>query len=136
MSAEVPLQRVLGLADPLKNWPWCCERPSAKELQHWLATAPLEPKQVDTNEPAIRHIGRIRYLAQHGWSDPIEIDVGIPVLGYPGPHWPLTDGNHRVAAATVRKDPMILVDISGQVDYAARLLGVDEETLIDGRQPA
>lgn len=136
MPAAVPLDRVLALANPLKSWPWCCERPSDAVLQELLTSAPLEPRPVDTDHEAVRHVGRIRYLALHGWKDAIEVDVGIPVLNYAGPDWPVTDGNHRLAAAAVRGDETILVDIAGQVDHAATLLGVDEDILTADRTPA
>lgn len=132
----VPLDRVLALANPLATWPWNNERPSEEELHSMLFSAPLEPSPVDADQAAIRHIGRIRYLVQHGWSDPIEVDVGVPVLGYAGPNWPITDGNHRLAAAAVRKDSTILVDVAGQVDHASSLLGVDVGLLLDGRGAA
>lgn len=132
----VPLNRVLALANPLRNWPWGCPRPSEAELQSLLLSAPLEDAPVRTDDPASRHIGRIRFLAQEGWSDAIELDVGVPVLGYPGPEWPVTDGNHRLAAASLRNDQTILIDVAGQLDHAANRLRVPEALLLDGRQPA
>jgi hypothetical protein len=63
-------------------------------------------------------------------SDAIEVDVGCPVLGYGGPKWPVTDGNHRLAAAIVRNDAFISVDVAGQLDHAASLLGVSERALM------
>jgi hypothetical protein len=62
----------------------------------------------------------------HGWTDPIHVDVGVPSLGYSGPEWPVTDWNHRVCAAILRGDPLITVDVSGQVDHAAMILGVPQ----------
>ena len=78
------------------------------------------------------HLGRIRYLMEFGWDDAIEIDVGAPVLNYGGPAWKVTDGNHRLVAAALRGDEHILVSVAGQVDYAAELLGVTEEALLEG----
>lgn len=66
----------------------------------------------------------VRYLAEHGWSDPIEVDIGVPCIGYAGPAWPVLDGNHRVWAAALRGDRFIEADIAGQVDHAARLFRV------------
>lgn len=133
---SVPLDQVLGLANPLKDWPWCCQAPSAEELKSLLQTAAPEPCPVHTDEPASRHAGRIRFLVENGWPDPIMLDVGIPILGYAGPEWPITDGNHRLAAAALRGDATISVDVSGQVGHAADLLGVPEDLLLDGRSPA
>lgn len=84
---------------------------------------------VDTDATAELHIGRIRYLARHGWSDPIEIDVGVPCIGYAGPQWPIVDGNHRLWAATLRREATIEVGVTGQVGHAARLLGVAESEI-------
>ncbi|MBG6083188.1 hypothetical protein [Rubrivivax gelatinosus] len=89
-----------------------------------------------TDETVEAHVGRIRYLAHSGWSDAIELDVGCPVLGYAGPAWPCVDGNHRLSAAILRGDATILVDVSGQVDHAARLLGVPEKLILGERLPA
>lgn len=124
MPANVPLLSVLAICDPTKSWPWRCPAPSDEALRQLLAHAPLVADPVEGDATAEQHIGRIRYLANHGWWDPIEIDVGVPCLGYPGPSWPVTDGNHRLWAATIRGDHLVEVDISGQVDHAARLLGV------------
>ncbi|MEP2272304.1 MAG: hypothetical protein ABJI23_13485 [Marinobacter sp.] len=67
------------------------------------------------------HAGRIAWLVENGWHDAIEIDVGVP--GAPGQrdHWPVTDGNHRLAAAIIRGDDAIEASISGSIDHAHRL---------------
>lgn len=90
---------------------------------------------MSTDDPASRHIGRIRFLAQEGWSDAIELDFGVPVLGYHGPECPVTDGNHRLAAASLRKYRTIDIDVAGQLDHAANLLRVPEALLLGDRQP-
>jgi hypothetical protein len=48
--------------------------------------------------------------------------VGIPHLGYYGPAWPITDGNHRFYAAILRGDETILACVSGCVETANELL--------------
>lgn len=78
---------------------------------------------VDSRSTAAQHLCRIRFLALHGWTDPIHVDVGVPALGYSGPEWPVTDGNHRLWAVILRADPFIAVDIFGHVDHAAVVLG-------------
>lgn len=47
-----------------------------------------------------QHASRIRWLAEHGWSDPIVLDWSQPV--------PVVDGNHRLCAALWRGDAEIL----------------------------
>ena len=126
LPSRVPLQRVLDICDPRKNWPWDCRPPSADVLHHLLCHAEEVARPVEGDATTEQHIGRIRYLAKHGWCDPIEIDMGAPCLGYPGPEWPVMDGNHRLWAATLRGDFFIEADIAGQVDHAAQLLGVPE----------
>ena len=77
-----------------------------------------------TEEERQYHIRRIAYLAVHGWSDPIEIDVGCPCLGF-YTDWLILDGNHRFFAAIVRGDSHIPATIAGQLDYAEELLSVE-----------
>jgi len=131
MPAAVPVSRVAALCNPLENWPWACQPPSRAELDVLLKSAPLVDRPVQTVGSPELHIGRIRYLMLSGWDDAIELDVGCPVLGYWGPKWPCTDGNHRLAAAICRADPTILVDVAGQLDHAAELLGVPEDILLN-----
>ena len=133
MSTKVPLRRVLRLCDPRSKWPWNCPAPDADCLARLLGEAAYVSEPIGTNARAVDHIGRVRYLAKHGWSDAIELDVGVPCLGYAGPDWPVTDGNHRLWAAAVRGDELIDVDIAGQVDHAAQLLGVSEDQIIGDR---
>jgi ParB-like chromosome segregation protein Spo0J len=69
------------------------------------------------------HIERVAWLAQHGWTDPIYLDVGCPALATPT-WWPVQDGNHRLAAAILTGQTAILVAVSGDL------------TVIDSRLPA
>ena len=133
MTAMVHLQRVLDLCDPRAAWPWACCRPDAQLERELFSSAPEVDLPIESVATAAEHIGRIRYLARVGWFDPIELDLGVPCLGYPGPSWAIVDGNHRVWAAAIRGDQFIGVDVAGQVDHAAALLGVAEDVIIDGR---
>lgn len=69
------------------------------------------------------HAQRVAYLVRYGWEHPLEIDVGIPSMNY----YPycLLDGHHRLCAAIIREDEEIRAEISGSVDYAFELFGVD-----------
>ncbi len=136
MSASVPLQRVLRLCDPRSSWPWNCQAPDAREQDRLLRCAEMLGTPVAGDGTAVEHIGRVLYLAQHGWNDAIEMDIGIPCLGYAGPSWPVLDGNHRLWAAALRGDHFIFVDVAGQVDHAARLLGVPECEITGDRKQA
>lgn len=136
VSTTVQLRRLLGICDPRANWPWDCEAPEPSDLQRMLSSSLEVAIPVGPHGTPSDHIGRILYLARHGWQDAVEIDVGIPCLGYPGPEWPLIDGNHRVWAAALRGDEVIEVAIAGQVDHAAELLGVTEEAICGSRTQA
>jgi hypothetical protein len=70
------------------------------------------------------HAGRIAHLVINGWNDPIDIDVGVPVLSFT-PTWLVPDGNHRLAAAIFRDDEFIAADVSGDIDLAFELFGID-----------
>ena len=62
------------------------------------------------------HAGRIAGLLKTGWNDDIQLDVGIPSLGYI-PEWLVIDGNHRLAAAFFRGDKVINCNFSGSINY-------------------
>jgi hypothetical protein len=74
------------------------------------------------------HAARIAYLVVNKSHDPIIIDVGCPSLGFIE-EWIILDGNHRLAAAFYRGDEVIRASISGEVDYATKLLGVPESAI-------
>ncbi|MBK6616279.1 hypothetical protein [Ottowia sp.] len=68
------------------------------------------------------HIARIAYLASTGWSEPIEVDVGVPHMNC-WVNWPVVDGNHRLAAAIARRDDFILASVGGCCTYMRELFG-------------
>lgn len=67
------------------------------------------------------HEMRVAWLVTHGWTDAIEIDVGIPALNHHVLH-PVQDGNHRVAAAVFKGDSHILASCGGEVDLIEQLV--------------
>lgn len=88
----------------------------------------LRDKPVGVGAPALSHASRIAFLVKNGWADAIEVDVGIPSMRC-YVNWPVTDGNHRLAAAAYRGDKAILASVGGCLDYAFELFGVEcEET--------
>jgi len=66
------------------------------------------------------NIKRIAYFIKRMPIDPIQIDVGVPCVGY-YPDNIIMDGWHRIYAAIIRKDKFIHAEISGQVDYIQHL---------------
>lgn len=81
------------------------------------------------------HVERVAHLVVNPTDDPIELDVGVPVLNY-FPKWVVTDGNHRLAAAFYRGDETIKASITGQVDYIEDLLGVSQSSFNAGQGSA
>lgn len=126
MPVWVPTYRVLRLCNPFKAIsPWGTGRVTKKMVAQALrrsldlASAPVEP-----GAGPHEHAARIAYLAQYGWDDALEVDVGIPSMGC-HVNWAVTDGNHRLAAAAFRGDADILASVGGCLDTAFKLFGVD-----------
>lgn len=65
------------------------------------------------------HASRIAYFVRNGWTDPIQIDVGIPDTQFSS-DWIIEDGNHRLAAAFYM-NACVLAAVSGPADAAWRL---------------
>ena len=129
-TLTIPLAHLLALADPLRDDPWTGTGPYTPDQIHAELAHPTRcpHPHVDSTCRAC-HVRRIAHFVTHPpkSSDPhpIEIDVG---LGTWTPNWPLLDGNHRVAAHTLRGDPRITVAYAGDVDRALAVL-------VDGANP-
>lgn len=133
MPCQVAIQHVLKLVNPIETPPWRCGKyltlrmvDKAVRAKNYIARPLLDKEQGS----ALAHAKRIAFLIDHHWSDSIEVDVGIPVMGYT-PKWPVLDGNHRFYAALVRKDTHISVTISGSLQYASELFKVSQKSLIE-----
>lgn len=108
---RISVARLAELCDPFQTPPWSEVLYLTPDcVKRAIAAGDLEP-----NPGTSRHIQRIAYFVVHGWPDAIEVDVGIPCMGFT-PAWPVQDGNHRFAAALVRGDEGITAELSGQVD--------------------
>ena len=128
----VSVARLRKLCDPFAQPPWegvagLTTEGVRQAMQDGfvLAQAYSDPEQIGAPERIAawtpeEHISRIAYLAHHGWAEPIEVDVGVPDMGC-YVDWPVTDGNHRLAAAIVRGDKHILASVSG-CEYTMRKL--------------
>ncbi len=127
-SVRVPLERLAVLANPLHCPPWPTVR-DPLDANHVKALAD-SGQVLDAPYPANQaldwsagdHARRIAWFVRHGWSTPIDIDVGVPGFWVPG--WCVMDGNHRLAAAFVLGHADIEAEVSGSVDFARELLGV------------
>ena len=121
MSVRIPVRRLQKICNPFESSPW--DTPlSIHDIECAIKTKRfVEPNDVGG---AYDHAGRIAYLVKSGWDDPIEVDVGVPILNY-YTDWVIQDGNHRFAAALYRKSRYISASVAGQLDYARDLFGVD-----------
>lgn len=126
---QVPVARIQALCDPFNDPPWDnCTTFSMAGVLHAIAqgryTAQAFSRATDAQQwTADDHHARIAHLVVNGWQDPIQIDVGIPFMGC-WIDWPVTDGNHRVAAAIVRGDETILASVAGCCDHIEETLGI------------
>lgn len=74
------------------------------------------------------HCAKIAWLTKFGWSDPITIDVGVPVLGYHHDGgWIMEDGYHRLCAAVLRGDWFVQCLVGGQLDVVPELFPFSRE---------
>ena len=130
MAVSLSVESVRALGDPYApRSPWGCRPITHSEVLAAVKDGRFCRKQhrVDWNSKGLtrkEHIERIAFFVVHGSADPISIDVGVPALGCHVAH-PLQDGHHRLAAAILRGDKYINAEVSGQLDYAAELFGVD-----------
>jgi hypothetical protein len=125
----IPIDKILdNIDDPFGRW--TTNRPvTVDEVMEAFtngsdrAAAESYSHETPGNMSVLWHANRIAYLMRNGWDDPIDIDVGIPSLGY----YPyiLTDGHHRLCAAILTGERFIKAQVSGSVDYAFELFGVD-----------
>jgi hypothetical protein len=118
------------IVTPFEENPWFDGKPiTGQDIAQAIASnklrkTPLTPWKNKTHEKLMTskayHVQRIAYLAVSGWTDPIQIDVGIPALGYDATEF-ICDGWHRFAAAIYKKDKEILCSWSGQENIVSGL---------------
>ncbi len=118
MRLSIPILRTL--CDPTEISPWGLDAP----VSHDLITKCLAdrlfvfgPILHEEWEDPIIHAQRIAFFCEYGWTDEIEVDVGIPDMGCTV-RWPVTDGNHRFSAAIYLGRPWIEASLGGSLDYA------------------
>ena len=114
---DLPLNLLAGV-NPMVHPPWngmsydyssitADEIHAATEVPEPLkGESSLETSQLNTRT---HHCGRIRWLAIHGWKDPIKIDMTSCI-------WPVVDGNHRLAAAFFLGHASIKATLQGESD--------------------
>lgn len=126
---RISVAKLKRLANPLRTppWPWFV-KPWAKPFQRKEITAYLKQQNFEkwvtgfSRDDREIHLRCIAHYVVKGWTEPIEIDVGVPALGC-YVDWPIQDGNHRLAAAIYRGDKEILAGLSGDLNYIEELFG-------------
>jgi len=116
----IPLAALLEHCDPTLDNPWSCGRIEAKDVLNEVGYSSMRaaPPEFDGDlyDSYEYNIERIAYFLQSDWSsaaadrEPVTVDIGL--LGYTPPYL-IVDGNHRVAAAKIRGDETIAVEIIG-----------------------
>lgn len=126
-TVMIPVENLRLLCNPFEDSPWGAPI-SVQLIDYCLRNNLILEVPVDTDTEEAEwgevnaHLARIAFLVKERWKDPIEIDVGVPSLGC-HVEWPIIDGNHRFAAVLYLGETTIEAEVSGQVDYAERLLG-------------
>lgn len=126
----IPIARILDqIDDPFERWD--IFKPVKPEMvmkavmdgSYALGTESYSHGKGSGVQTATWHARSIAWLMKNGWEEPIDIDVGIPSMGY----YPyiLTDGHHRLCAAIMTGESLIKAQVSGSLDYAFQLFGVD-----------
>lgn len=118
--AAVPA--LASLANPFDSVIWSgLDNPiTAEEVGAALVVGKLKHPDDGPCDTRSDHVQRVAWFMVHGWRDPLEVDIGIPSLGYV-PEWPVQDGNHRLAAAILLKNQTIDIRFSGSLDYAEEI---------------
>lgn len=127
---EVSVPILARQCNPFGCWPEIGSPIKRKEVlecikqgQAELVDTPTWPmlasgkSDVTPEENRQRHIKKIAWFVQNQATDPIHIDVGVPSMGAHPSHL-VEDGNHRLAAAIIRKDRHIKCQVSGSLDEA------------------
>ena len=121
----IPLAALLEYADPTLDNPWGCGQIHQQDVLNEVGYSTMEDAPPEFNSRLYLsyeyNIQRIAYFVEQGWDsteedrEPITIDIGLE--GYT-PEYLISDGNHRVAAAKIRGDRSIAVEIIGDVAKA------------------
>lgn len=117
MAVLVPVARLARQCNPFAVEVW------GKRVTRAAVRQALKERRLVTTPGTDDHAGRIAFLVENPANDAIEVDVGIPALGYQPP-WMVTDGNHRLAAAIFAGRAFIPADIGGQIDYAEQIFSI------------
>lgn len=130
---DIPVARLKKLCNPWASWVEldrpitqaevrACLRQGGAELSHtplWTELA-FGRSALTAEENRQGHIRKIAWFVQNGFNEPISLEVGCEGLGVLPGHL-VEDGNHRLAAAIMRKDKTIPARIGGGLSDAKRM---------------
>lgn len=126
IAGNVPLERITRLFDPFVHPPWhdgqgvTMAGVRAALNKGRLETKPYSAEFFARDWTSIRHEQRIAWLVLNPSTEPIQIEFSEP--GYEA--CSIDDGNHRLAAAIIRSDAEIAIQIGGFFAHSVRALGV------------
>lgn len=111
---RLPIDFLTSITNPFLTDVWGCGSITVK----MVAEATPNPEHYDPDDDsqlwsAAQHAGRVKYLASAA-IDPIDIDVGVPCLGYHNRR--VLDGHHRLCAAVYLGHKTILCRVQGEID--------------------
>jgi hypothetical protein len=124
MSILVSVDRMEAVWSPFRGGLWSRRPVRKREVRQAIEQKRFQRGPWSPRWTIEQHAERIAWLSVAGWNDAIQIDVGVPGFLDYLPHRMITDGNHRFAAAIIRKDRTILADVAGDSEYAFELLGI------------
>lgn len=125
----LPVDRLARHFDPFENSPWHDGQGVTREgVVRAIDEGRLEraPYSVGLNQfdredwSPQRHEERIAYLVIHQSDEPISVEFSHP--DFEG--MSIDDGNHRLAAAIVRDDADILIEIGGYISNCVQAIGI------------
>lgn len=151
---DVPVADIVALVDPLRRNPWRGVDRVVREEEVREAVARGDLRDAHLGEGLYEdhkdrmtadearalarreHVARIAWFVVHGVDAPVEIDVGIPSVGFFVGGIVLDDGHHRLAAAAIRGDATIPVCPSGECDHFTCLFPNASEVTVPAPAPA
>jgi len=111
---RLPINFLTSIVDPFFTDVWGCGLITVEMIEKATPNHKrYNPDNSDQLWSAMDHAGRVKYLASAG-IEPIDIDVGVPCLGYYNQR--IDDGHHRLCAAIYLGHGTILCKIQGQID--------------------
>ena len=129
MCQIIPVSELQKYCDPFQVPVWLgLEKPISRDeirsaIQDGSISDPdVHEIEMDIMDPPDReiHIQRVAWFVEHGFDDPIAVDVGVD-FGDSPPDWFICDGNHRFASVVYEDLKEVPVAFGGGLDRIDRL---------------